>query len=200
MEMVHHGVVGFFPAGGDGGSVKLLFLLLSVALVLACVAGCSADSSLSSIKVAGIVRFVFLLLCERAGHLFLCCFVFGAPDGFSVTDDGDGLRIYFRSLVSVPPAADFNSSSFLRELMADFRSSSTMRARDGSGRWLMRQIQSLESLSEKEGGSCLVPAVVFVGGSQELRGGARHGGLIAVITCCSRVFCVKCQGRTVLPF
>jgi len=168
MEMVHRGVVGFFPAGGDGGSVKLLFLLLSVAMVLACVAGCSADSSLLSIKVTGVVRFVFLLFCERAGLLFLCGFVFGAfrrgPHGFFDSGDGDGMRIYFRSLVSVLAAADCFSSSFLRELMADFRSS--MRSGDASGRWLMRLIHGLESLSEKEGGSCLVPAVVFVGGSQ----------------------------------
>jgi len=32
MELARHGVVGFFPAGGDGGGVKLLFLLLSVAV------------------------------------------------------------------------------------------------------------------------------------------------------------------------
>ena len=154
MELAHHGVVGFFPA--DGGGVKLLFLLLSVALVLGSVAG------LSSIMVAGVVRFVFLLFCERAGLLFLCGFVFGAfrrgPHGFFDSGDGDGMRIYFRSLVSVLAAADCFSSSFLRELMADFRSS--MRSGDASGRWLMRLIQGLESLSEKEGGACLGLAVL----------------------------------------
>ena len=90
--------------------MKLWFLLLSVALVLGSVAG------LSSIMVAGVVRFVFLLFCERAG-LFLCGFVFGAfrrgPHGFFDSGDGDGMRIYFRSLVSVL-AADCFSSSFLR--------------------------------------------------------------------------------------
>ena len=83
----------------------------TVALVLGFVAG------LSSIMVASVVRFVFLLFCERAGLLFLCGFVFGAfqrgPHGFFDSGDGDGMRIYFRSLVSVL-AADCFSSSFLR--------------------------------------------------------------------------------------
>jgi len=121
-------------------------------------------AGLSSIMVAGVVRFVFLLFCERAGLLFLCGFVFGAfqrgPHGFFDSGDGDGMRIYFRSLVSVLAAADCFSSSFLRELMANFRSSSTMRSGDASGRWLMRLIQGLESLSEKEGGACLGLAVL----------------------------------------
>lgn len=61
---------GSFPAGGDDGGVKLLFLLLlSVGLVLGSVARCFADSLLSSIADGGVVRFILLLLCKRAGDL-----------------------------------------------------------------------------------------------------------------------------------
>jgi len=198
MKLARHGVVGFFPASSDGGSVKLSFLLLSVALVLGSVAG------LSSIMVTGVVRFVFLLFCERAGLLFLCGFVFGAfrrgPHGFFDSGDGDGMRIYFWSLVSVLAAADCFSSSFLYELIADFRSSSMMRSGDASERWLMRLIQGLESLSEKEGGACLGPAALA---HRRQLGPSRCSsswGLFGVISGCSRVVCVKCLECTVLPF
>jgi hypothetical protein len=63
--------LGFFPADGFDGGVKILSLL-SVGLVLGSVARCSAYSDLSSIADSGVVRFLLLLhLCERAGDLVL---------------------------------------------------------------------------------------------------------------------------------
>ena len=65
--------LGFFPADGVDGGVKILsLLLLSVGLVLGSVARCSAYSDLSSIAAGGVVRFLLLLLLsERAGDLVL---------------------------------------------------------------------------------------------------------------------------------
>ena len=54
--------LGFFPADGVDGGVKILSLLLSVGLVLGSVARCSAYSDLSSIADGGVVRFLLLLL------------------------------------------------------------------------------------------------------------------------------------------
>ena len=65
--------LGFFPADGFDGGVKILsLLLLSVGLVLGSVARCSAYSDLSSVADGGVVRFLLLLLlCERTGDLVL---------------------------------------------------------------------------------------------------------------------------------
>lgn len=94
------------------------------------------------------------------GALFVCVVGFASSDGPVV-----------RSPVLVLAAADSLSSSSLHVAMADFRSSSTIRAGGGSRRWLLRQFKALKLLMEEEDGYCLVPTIFASG--REFRGGPR---------------------------
>jgi len=112
----------FFPAGGVDGGVKLLvLLLLSIGLVL----GTVVDSSLSSFAESGVVRFVLLLFCERAGDLVI-------PD----------VGLLFRSPAFGPVAAELLSPSFPAVPTADVRSVLSIRLGEWP-RWLLRHFQSL---------------------------------------------------------
>ena len=81
--------------------------------------------------------------------------------------------------------------------MADTRSATMMRA-GVSRRWLMRRFHAVESLVEEEGGFILVG--VLVAGGQKLWSQELQWGCCAIIFSSSRVFYVKLQGCTVLPF
>ena len=143
------GQTAFFPAGGVVSGLKLLsLLLLSVGLVL----GSVVDSSLSSFAESGVVRFVLLLFCERAGDLVI-------PDVgllFRIADLLGNGGSCFRSSAFGPVAADLLSPSFPVVPTADVRSAS-----------LIRSSKVLALLCKREGRTCLAPA--FVSDERERR-------------------------------
>jgi len=99
-------------------------------------------------------------------------------------------RLRFRWPSKAVLAAENFSPSSLCGPTADFLSTFMMCAGGCSRRWLMQQIQGLESSAEVDGGASSAPATLAGGRT-------RRGGLCAVISSTSRVFSVKFHSCTV---
>ena len=108
----------------------------------------------SDTSVGGSSRSVFHLPCGRVDSSRIPGDVLFVYVVASCGDVGLG----FLSSAAMAVAADYSSSSSLREWVAHARSETTMRVGGGSRRWLMRHIQGLGLLREGEGGSTFVPA------------------------------------------
>jgi len=124
-------------------------------------------------------RSVFLRPCERVE---IPCIL------------GDAPSVCFAALVSVAGLRVWSSAAVSA---ADILSASTM-CPGLARRWLMRRFHAVESLVEEEGGFILVG--VLVAGGQKLWSQELQWGCCAIIFSSSRVFYVKLQGCTVLPF
>lgn len=100
------------------------------------------------------------------------------------------LNFIFRWPSMVLAAAESFSPSSRCGPTADFLSTFMICAGGGARRWLMRQIQSLES-------SAAVDGEAFSASARLAGGWTRRGGLSAVISSISMVFSVKFHGCTV---